>query len=227
MLGRENVTEEDHWLGGKGARLTRNQRKRIKQYLIEKYGAKCVISDCPEPIEANPTLNLEIHHKNGDSSNNFESNLGLAHHACNSRANQKDARPGLEREKKPAGAPGASFEMLKPVSAEIVKNEDYEPIFRRECFRIMLEANREKGSKGVISEKQLRVTAREFVGCSQQTSYSYIERLFSEKGPFEEMIDLATQDRYARFRNRGDTALSIGQLEAKYPKEGKRYSKEI
>src|SRR3989304_2816802 len=74
--------EPDIWLGGSGVRLTKYQKRRIRDYCLKRDGLKCMICLRDEP---NPQ-NLQIHHKDHHAENHHASNLCLAHVDCNTKA---------------------------------------------------------------------------------------------------------------------------------------------
>ena len=202
------------WLGGTGPRLTDAQKKRIRVYCVNRDGPKCMI--CGRDAD---TLHLEIDHINGDACNNSAANLRLAHHSCNSRAwNRSIAVQKLSGQpKREKGLLAPQLE-LEPTSPEVRLNREYEPPFRRFCFQKVRES---KISETTLSRGQLRLDARDYVGCSQQTSYSYMERFFSSNGPFVEKRDVYANTTYIDFRDAKDVNLTLEDLEAKYPKEGR------
>ena len=89
-------------------------------------------------------------------------------------------------------------------------------MFRRYCFHKVRES---KTSGTTLTRGELRIDTREYVGCSQQTSYSYFERLFAPNGPFVEKQDYFTNSTYVDFRDSKDVNLTVEELEAKYPKD--------
>ncbi len=103
---------------------------------------------------------------------------------------------------------------------ETSRNREYEPLFRRKSFEVV----KLKWSESeTITKTDLRVMVREFVGCSSQSSYSYVERLFApEIGP---LIEDEDNHFFVRFRYHKDLNLSIEDLEAKFPKSGQRFAR--
>lgn len=205
-LEKENDTI---WLGGRGPRLTPAQKRRIREYCLNRDGSKCMI--CTRDAERQT---LEIDHIDGNASNHWSWNLRLVHHSCNSKDwNRRHAKQTMssvqgERERAAGSIP----------SIEISLNKHYEPSFRRYCFARALES---KANGTAISKNDLRIMAREFVGCSGATAYSYMERLFAPNGPLMEKLDAYDDTPYVRFRDPTDFNLTVQQLESKYPKEGR------
>lgn len=238
-LERETHTAENHvWLGGQSARLTQHQKKIIRQHCITRDTSKCMICSREEP---NSDLTLVIDHIDGNPSNHMfcmcdvsckSNNLRLAHQSCNSRQYHRSIQLSAQHEReRTMMAPqqqqqrqqqnNNTYEARLPKSAEIVLNEEYERLFRRYCFKLLKE---KIADKKPISKKDMRITAREFTGCSLQSSYSYTERLYSPLGPFKENEDLYSGARYVTYQDIKDFNMTLEELEAKYPKEGKRYS---
>lgn len=54
-----------------------------------------------------------------------------------------------------------------------------------------------------------------------------MERLFAPNGPFVEKNDYCTDLLYVDFRDPKDINLGLNELEAKYPKEGRRKSSNL
>lgn len=214
---RETIPKgSDIWMGGRGARLTPAQKKRIKERCLQRDGSKCMLCGRDEPDHWH---DLEIHHVDGNASNHSFPNLQLAHHICNSRDwNQKQygVHQASSQVKRGNRVLAPQFE-----PAEVVMNRQYEPLFRRFCFNKVSEASKQKS---ITSKSDLRIDAREYVGCSQQTSYSYMERLFAKNGPLMECADTFSGELYVRFRDPKDLNLTVADLESKYPKEGRRKS---
>lgn len=215
--------EPNPWLGGRGTRLTPAQKRRIKEYCLKRDGPKCMI--CGRDEMADPRTNLEIDHKDDNASNHFASNLQLAHHVCNSRRWNRDFRNKQisDQPKREIGLLAPQLE-LSPTSPEVKLNREYEPIFRRYCFE---ELKKYKKEGCALTKTELRIRAREYTGCSLQTSYSYIERLFASNGPFTVREDLCVGIIYVDFRDYKDINLNVEKLEIKYPKEGQRVSKVV
>ncbi len=202
-------------MGGHSSRLTPTQKKRIKEYLIKRDGLKCMICGREEKY----VDNLEIDHINGNASDHRGENLQLAHHRCNAveyhkKMQSNQAARDIKRQASSCPSP----------NSEVILNREYEPEFRKYCFVKTLESVK---SAEPITRNELRIEAREHVGCSSQTSYSYMERLFAKTGPLVEDKDLYTSTPYVRFRNPKDSDLSVEELIQKYPKEGRRYAKNV
>ena len=218
VLAHQEEREANLWLGGRGARLTPSQKKRIREFCLKRDGIKCML--CGREVDA---LSLEIDHKDGNAANHFASNLQLVHHSCNSREwnrtslSVQQASDQCKREKGVL-APHVTRE---PTSPEVLLNREYEPMFRRYCFHKVRES---KTSGTTLTRGELRIDTREYVGCSQQTSYSYFERLFAPNGPFVEKPDYFINTTYVDFRDSKDVNLTVEELEAKYPKDGMRKS---
>ncbi|GIU71363.1 MAG: hypothetical protein KatS3mg003_0842 [Candidatus Nitrosocaldaceae archaeon] len=212
MANIHKEREEDIWLGGKSPRLTPTQKRKIKEYCLKRDGKRCMICNREEPnID-----NLEIDHKNGNPADHRAENLRLAHHRCNAREYHKRMSSQCQRD---ATRQASSFN-----SPEVILNREYEPAFRKYCFKKVLECVK---NGTTIKRDDLRKEARDYVGCSLQTSYSYMERLFLDNGPLEEVEDYYTGEKYVKFKDPKDANLSVEQLMLKYPKEGRRYSKNV
>ena len=74
----------------------------IRRYLLEKYNYKCEICDWSEENPHTHTVPLEIHHKDGDYTNNKEENLQLLcpnHHSLTEtyKSHNKNGRKGREK----------------------------------------------------------------------------------------------------------------------------------
>src|SRR3990172_12269440 len=170
------------WLGGSGVRLTKYQKRRIRDYCLKRDGLKCMICLHDEP---NPQ-NLQIHHKDHHAENHHASNLCLAHVDCNTRAHHGKVGTQLSYPSKresmmqPRGYPPHP-QPLEPSSLEVRLNRDYEPLYRRRSFELVKQAHAEEK---VLTKTDLRQQLREFVGCGGPTSYSYDERLYANSiGP--------------------------------------------
>ena len=109
------------------------------------------------------------------------------------------------------------MELTEPTSPEVLLNREYEPMFHRYCFHKVRES---KTGGTTLTRSDLRIEAREYIGCSQQTSYSYFESLFAPNRPFVEKQDYFTNSTYVDFRDPKDVNLTIEELEAKYSKGG-------
>ncbi|MGD0330229.1 MAG: HNH endonuclease [Nitrososphaeria archaeon] len=208
------------WLGGRGTRLTPAQKRRIKDFCIKRDGSRCMICGREEKDAWN---NLQIDHKDGNAGNHLASNLQLAHQRCNTMQWNKMFQNRQQvscQPKREIGVLAPSPE-YQPTSPEVVLNMEYEPVFRRFCFAKAKEA---KLNGPTVSRTDLRILARNYVGCSLQTAYSYMERLFAPNGPFVEKNDYCTGLLYVDFRDPKDINLGLNELEAKYPKEGQRKS---
>jgi hypothetical protein len=209
----------DTWLGGRGPRLTPYQKQRIREYCLERDGNRCMI--CSK--EERDPLNLEIDHEDGNSVNHHTSNLRLVHHRCNSREWNRRFwnTQQVSTQSKRGIVLLAPQDDLMPISQEVRLNRMYEPLFRRFCLQKVLES---KFNGPPVNKNELRVTAREYIGCSYQSSYSYVERLFAPNGPFFEKDDYCSGEKFVDFRDQTDVKLSLADLESKYPKEGRRLS---
>ncbi len=224
----ERETPIHRWLGGKRktSRLTLYQRRRIRKFCMDRDGRRCMIclkEELSEPIERSVTL--QIDHIDGINTEHWSDNLRLVHSGCNQREYHKTKVQSLsthERENVRTHAMSTSLEIRQPLSAEIAKNQDYEPFFRRKCFELLLETRREGKP---ITRKQMRQIARTETGCSLQTSYSYLETLVvAPNAPMKQEEDIGTGTLYVTFKDPRDYKLTIDELMCKYPKEGKRYS---
>jgi endogenous inhibitor of DNA gyrase (YacG/DUF329 family) len=76
--------------------------EHIRRYLLEKYNYKCEICDWSEENPHTHTVPLEIHHKDGDYTNNKEENLQLLcpnHHSLTEtyKSHNKNGRKGREK----------------------------------------------------------------------------------------------------------------------------------
>lgn len=211
--------EADVWLGGRGPRLTPSQRRRIREFCIKRDGTRCMI--CGRDADL---ASLEIDHKDGNAGNNLASNLQLVHHSCNSKQWNRMFSMGKLPSVQGKREKGLQAAYIDSTSPEVILNREYEPTFRRYCFEQVRKVKVENGS---LSKQQLRILAREFVGCSQQTSYSYMERLFAPNGPFIEKQDIYAGTFYVDFRDPRDINLSLEELTAKYPKEGRRRAEPV
>lgn len=222
--------EQDTWLGGRSSRLTQPQKKRIKEFCLKRDGEKCML--CGKEVN-DPWIELQIHHKDGLAHLHWASNLELAHASCNSKENNrmywkdKLTMQGVsvqtQRERK-NGVLTPRFEELPIASPEVKLNMEYEPFYRRTMFKLVKDS---KNGKDNITRKQARITVREIVGCSQQTSYSYDERLYdSPVSPLLQEPDALDGTLFIRFRDYKDFNLSIDELEAKYPKQGQRFRRD-
>lgn len=168
-------------------------------------------------------VRLEIDHINGNASDHWASNLRLVHHSCNARHWNQGFQSGQRVSHQPKEEnmlPPPQLQ-LEPVSPEVRLNREYEPVFRRMCLA-QVKDWKAKGETG--SKSALRIEAREYVGCSREASYSYMERLFAPNGPLEEEEDQYAGAFYVRFRDPQDNNLTIEELEKKYPKEGRRFA---
>lgn len=206
----------DTWLGGRGQRLTRYQKERIREYCLRRDGMKCAI--CNRIVS--DVRELDIDHVDGNRRNHLASNLRLAHHICNAR--QYHAMLSTPSEKEKGTHPQAYADENE--AQEIHLNKVYEPVFRRFCFEKLLEWK--KAGSGVLNRRVLRAMASEYVGCSYQVAYAYMQKLFAENGALKEKEDIGTGEKYVDFRDPSDSKLSLTELEVKYPKEGKRFSME-
>lgn len=89
------------WLEGKhnGMRGKTSTAYWIKTYMIEKYGEKCMKCNWCERNEHTNKIPIELSHKDGDFTNNNETNLELICPNCHSLtdsykgANKKEGRP--------------------------------------------------------------------------------------------------------------------------------------
>ena len=219
-LAAQREGEANPWLGGSGVRLTPSQKQRIKASCLKRDGSRCKI--CLRE-EADPERNLEIDHIDGNAANHHASNLRLVHHSCNSKEwNRKFW--GIQRPSdhcKSGRGLLASSPVLPPTSPEVRLNREYEPHFRKFCFQKVKESI---SSGKPISRNDLRIEARNYVGCSQQTSYSYMERLLAPNGPFVDREDAFAGIFYVAFKDYRDQNLTLVALESKFPKEGQRVS---
>ena len=76
--------------------------KRIRRYLFEKYDNKCQICGWGEVNSFTQTVPLEIHHIDGDYTNNKEENLQLLCPNCHSltethKSHNKNGRKGRRK----------------------------------------------------------------------------------------------------------------------------------
>lgn len=221
--------EQDIWLGGRGSRLTQSQKKRIKEFCLKRDGEKCML--CKKDV-IDPWIDLQIHHKNSKSHLHWASNLELAHASCNSKENNlmykktqnnyAGVSVQLQRERKNGVLTHQFTESI--ASPEVKLNIEYEPYYRKTMFELVKKSRKEEVN---LSRKEARVTVRELTGCSQQTSYSYDERLYdSPMSPLMQDTDDCDGALFVRFRDMKDYNLTIEELEAKYPKTGQRFRKE-
>jgi hypothetical protein len=79
-----------------------NLSKKIRRYLLEKHHYKCEICGWGEENPHTHTVPLEIHHKDGDYTNNKEENLQVLcpnHHALTEtyKSHNKNGRKGREK----------------------------------------------------------------------------------------------------------------------------------
>jgi hypothetical protein len=78
---------------------THNSAKVLKKYLIEKHGEKC--SECSQTnVHNNKPLTLQLDHIDGDSDNNFPSNLRLLCPNCHTQTDNFGSKGKGSRYKK-------------------------------------------------------------------------------------------------------------------------------
>ena len=165
---------------------------------------------------------LFVEHKDNDSNNYAEDNLGLAHRSCNTRKNPRGPIPQnalpITQERESTNI----ARRIRPRDDDAYsnrKNYDSEGPFRRRVFvRVK--------SQTAYTYKQLKADACEFCGVNPVTGDRYMEKLFGELiGPLVEatLPENPEGEKFAQFRDPAYYYLDLDLLCERFPPEGQRF----
>ncbi len=233
--------EEDPWLGGSTARYTEPQRRAMIGEALKTYephtGCQCDNQRCPVhpgapcpfavlPASVDRYKVLTPQHL-GQPSDHHLSKIRAFCQPCNRNAPRTAPWPQhtshththTEEARTTLAALKAARQEIRddPTTSSGKKlNLDHEVEYRGHMFRFITEGRK-------YTRSQANNSARELSDSGKDAAYGYAARLFSDEGPLtDENPTVAGKKDVVRFKDPADYNLTLEELEAKYPKEGRQ-----
>lgn len=178
--------------------------KKKKEMCRQRDGDVCWVDKCMtgDQYRAKYGKDLELDHRDGRIDNNEDSNLGLATHKCNCKKNprRKGKHPNLLKIKRVKKFTMREREWdkepLRINSAEMKKNIEAEPVFRRYVERLVRKY-------GAVENKDLVDSCAEIAGISQQTGRKYLDKLCAKyTGKYEYWKNPKNDQWYVRLKRK-------------------------
>ena len=153
-------------MASKRGRLNGNQSRVVKMALIKRDGAKCWI--CRDRLKAEQLI---VENPLNDGDHTQIEQLKLACESCNGRKNSR----GKSRANPSRGMMIEDLLRPKTMTAEMRKNEECEPAFRRFIIGLIED-------HGEMPLKETRNAGAEEVGCALDTAQRYLDKMTSFTG---------------------------------------------
>ena len=228
-------TEQDPWLGGSTDRYTENQRRRMITAAVERNGhVGCNCEGCPVhpgrrcflwvlPEGVNLFKVLTPQHLSRGPGDHHLSNVDAFCGPCNKNTALYPQHTPHTPTHTDAADTLATLEALReeiredPTTSSGKKlNLDHEVEYRGHMFRFLVEGKR-------YSRSQAHASARELSDTGRDAGYAYASRLFSDAGPLTDAHPTVPGKRdVVRFKDPADYRLTVDELQAKFPKEGRQ-----
>lgn len=230
----QKTQDLDPWLGGKTPRYTPKQRNDMIDASIRRNGHRgCNCSGCkahggscpfwilPEAVDVHRFLTPQ-HGPMGPADHHL-SNLDAFCFMCNNNTPAAYAQHTLTHT--PTHTPDAAATLAAlearrdeirddaTASAGTKLNLDHEPAYRRFMFSY--------AKKATFTAADAHHSARELSDTGRDAGYSYRAKLLSSAGPLTDRDPVTKKRDALRFKDPEDYRLSLDELEAKYPKEGR------
>jgi hypothetical protein len=224
--------EADPWLGGSTAKVTPAQRRRMIDACITRdhiHGCSCegckAHPDVPCPLRVIP-LEVDVYryltpqHLEKGPADHHLSNLKAFCDPCNKNAPRMYPLPTPHTPTHTATDTLAALEAVRdeiredPTTSSGKKlNLDHEVDYRRNMIRFAM--------KGDYLLTDAHNSARELSDSGRDAAYGYRARLLSTEGPLTDKDPVTKKKAYLQLKEPSDYRLSLEELEAKYPKEGR------
>jgi hypothetical protein len=238
--GEPKLTQqlEDKWLGGPSGspRYTPKQRRDMINMSVQRNGhvgcncegcpvhpgQKCFLWTLPEGVNLFKVLTPQ-HLAKGPGDHHL-SNVDAFCGPCNKNAEQLYAQHTIPHTHTHSDA-AETLAVLEARREEIrqdpttssgkLLNLDHEVDYRRFMFQFVKEGRR-------YTRSQANASARELSDSGRDAAYGYASRLFSDVGPLTDLHPVTKKKDLVRFKEPGDYKLTLEELEARYPKEGRQ-----
>lgn len=177
--------------------LNSTQKRKARELCRERDGDKCTYPGCMitgEHYRSKHHRDFDLHHRDRNRSNNPKdaSNWSLMCHSCNCKHDPRGrtrtpkfgsfkmlknrAVSVSESERVWEGEKEWRWNQAKEKPAAMKKNEQFEPVFRKQAMEIIAHKN------GIIKRKDLIDACSEASGCSQATGSRYLDKMASLVG---------------------------------------------